>query len=171
MKNFALLILGIILGALIMYFYSNRDQTEMPDDITEIKIPGLITPKEARALDQAFNIKHRIINDSLFKDSKDEGDNRSSWWKLETIENYLAHAKSQAKDNKKVMDGLRLYLGSYPSVDGQTGLTTMFFIPTGYSSTSEGSMIPFQDGSGDLIDSDGLNMGHDGIPPSSNYPQ
>lgn len=171
MKNFGLLVLGIIVGVAAMYFYSNRDQMEIKADHTEIKIPGLITPDQARVLDKAFNLKHRIINDSLFKESKDGGDNRSSWWKLETIENYLAHAKTQAKDNQKVMDGLRVYLGSYPSEGGQTGLTTMFFIPTGYSSTSEGSMIPFQDKSADLTDSDGLNLGQNGYPPDANYPQ
>jgi hypothetical protein len=171
MKNFGLLILGIIVGVAAMYFYSKSDQMEMKAGDIEMKIPGLITPEEATALDQAFNLKHRIISDSLFKESKDGGDNRSSWWKLETIENYLVHAKTQAKDNKKVMDGLRVYLGSYPSEGGQTGLTTMFFIPTGYSSISEGSIIPFQDKSSDLIDSDGLNLGQNGYPPDAHYPQ
>jgi hypothetical protein len=169
MKNFGLLILGIILGALAMYFYCSKDDAAA---IKALQAPkGLITPEQAKALDVAFNLKHRIINDSLFKKSTDGGDNRSSWWSSEDIQNYIKHAENQAGELGYTMDGLRVYLGSYPDAKGETGLTTMFFIPTGSKNTSQGSMFPIQIGSGDIPGGDGLNMGHDGIPPSSNYPQ
>lgn len=170
MKNFGIFVLGIILGAIIMYFYFSKDQTEMPNTIAEVKIPGLITPKEAKTLDQAFNLKHRIINDSLFKGSE-TGDNRSSWWALEDIQNYINYAENEAGELGYTMNGLRVYLGAYPSAKGETGLTTMFFIPTGSKNTSQGNTFPiYQDAGKDIPGSKGLNIGQQGDPPDANYP-
>jgi hypothetical protein len=170
MKNLGSLILGIILGALAMYFYTSID-LGVAEPIEIIKPAGLITSNQASNLDKAYNLKHTIINDSLFKKSTDGGDNRSSWWALSDIQNYVNYAKNQASDLGYTMDGLRVYLGSYPDANGETGLTTMFFVPTGYKNTSQGSMIPIQGGSGDISGADGLNFGNNGQPPSANYPQ
>ena len=169
MKNLGLFILGIVLGALAMYCYCSDDETELTSP--EVIVPkGVITSAQAKTLDQAYNLKHSIINDSLFKGSK-TGDNRSSWWPLEDIQNFINYAENQAGKKGYTMDGLRLYLGSYPNSNGDTGLTTLFFIPTGYKNTSEGSMIPFQGGSGDIPSAEGLNKGGNGQPPQANYPQ
>jgi len=171
MKNFGLLILGIILGACAMYFYGSNDQEEMTSQ-SRAEVPkGIITPAQAKVLDLAFNKKHRIINDSLFKKSTDGGDNRSSWWSLEDIQSYINYAENQAGELKYTMDGLRVYLGSYPGTKGETGLTTLFFIPTGYKNTAQGSMLPMQGGGGDIPGGDGLNIGQQGKPPGANYPQ
>ncbi|MBC3846179.1 hypothetical protein H8K90_07305 [Winogradskyella echinorum] len=170
MKKLGTLIFGIILGALAMYLYYNYYGVGMEQP--PIGAPkGIITPKEAIALDKAFNIKHRIINDSLFKDTKIK-DNRSSWWSIEDIQSYINYAENQAGELGYSMDGLRVYLGSHPSINGQAGLTTMFLIPTGKLNTSQGNILPiFQGPSNDIKGADGLNLGHDGVPPSSNYPQ
>lgn len=171
MKNFGLLILGIILGALVMYYYCcNDDQTAMTTESTIEAPKGLITPAQAKVLDAAYNFRHRIVSDSLFKNTE-TGDNRSSWWSLEDIQNYINYAENQAGELGYTMDGLRLYLGAYPDTKGETGLTTMFFIPTGYKSTSEGSMFPVQGGGGDIPGGGGMNFGHQGKPPGANYPQ
>ncbi|WP_299130939.1 hypothetical protein [uncultured Winogradskyella sp.] len=171
MKNLGTLLLGVIIGGAIMYFYCCKESDQM--EIREIAAPkGIITPKEAMALDQAYNIKHRIINDSLFKKSTDGGDNRSSWWSLEDIQNYINYAENQSGELGYTMDGLRVYLGSYPDSKGQTGLTTMFFIPTGKKNIAQGSiLLKPQIGSNDITGADGLNMGGQGDPPSANYPQ
>ncbi|WP_439151843.1 hypothetical protein [Winogradskyella sp.] len=169
MKNFGLLILGIIIGALAMYFYCCRDV----EAVTEVEINkpnGLITPKEARTLDEAYNIKYSVINDSLFKKST-TGDNRSSWWSIDDIQNYINYAENQAGELGYTMDGLRLYLGSYPGTKGETGLTTMFFIPTGSESVAQGSLFTLPQGSNDIPGANGLNLGEDGHPPGANYPQ
>ena len=170
MKNLGSIILGIIIGALLMYFFGSQYIKEDPMAMTSSAPKGIISPKEAKTLDQAYNLKHRIINDSLFKDSK-TGDNRSSWWAIEDIQNYINHAENQAGEFGYTMDGLRVYLGAYPSKDGETGLTTMFFIPTGKKNTSQGSIFPIQIGSSDIPGGDGLNLGHGGHPPGANYPQ
>ncbi len=170
MKKFALLILGIILGALAMYFYTNGTEGE-PKALAIIKPKGVITPAEARALGRAFNLKHKIINDSLFKGSK-TGDNRSSWWAIEDIQNYINYAENQAGELGYIMNGLRVYVGAYPNANGETGLTTMFFIPTGYKNTAKGSMITIPQGVvDDIPGGDGLNKGQQGDPPGANYPQ
>ncbi|WP_179377199.1 hypothetical protein [Winogradskyella wichelsiae] len=171
MKKIASLILGIILGILAMYFYYNNNQDMSTEQPTIKPPPGVITPEEIMTLDQAYNERYQIINDSLFKDSK-TGDNRSSWYKLEDIEAYLAYAKQQAMENGNTLDGLRLYLGAYPdNSTEEPGLTTLFFVPTGYANKSEGSFFSMQGGSDDLKKSDGLNIGGTGHPPSANYPQ
>ncbi|MBU2929800.1 hypothetical protein [Winogradskyella psychrotolerans] len=170
MKKFGSLILGILLGALAMYYYLNNNQ-DMSTKPPTIKPPsGIITPEEIKTLDQAYNERYEIINDSLFKNSK-TGDNRSSWYKIEDIENYIAYAKQQALDNGNTLDGLRLYLGAHPDTEESVGLTTLLFVPTGYKNTSEGGFIATQDGGNDLEDSDGLNFGKEGMPPGANYPQ
>ena len=170
MKNFGLLILGILLGVLAMYFYSKKNQ-DMSTQPPTIKPPvGVISPDKIKTLDQAYNERYKIINDSLFKESE-TGDNRSSWYKLDDIENYLAYAKQQANDNGYTLDGLRLYLGAHPDTAKEKGLTTLFFVPTGHKNTSEGSFVSMQKGSVDLPDSDGLNAGKTGMPPGANYPQ
>ena len=70
------------------------------------------------------------------------------------------------------MDGVRVYLGAHPDKDDVVGYTTMFFIPTGTKSLSEGSMINLSlQKSGDVIGGSGLNGGEPGNPPSANYPQ
>ncbi|OZV69962.1 hypothetical protein [Winogradskyella aurantia] len=170
MKNFGLLILGIVIGAVFMHFYSTKQETTLEQAIVPPK--GLIKPAEAMALDKAFDIKHRIINDSLFKQSADGGDNRSSWYSIDEIENYIMYAKDQAQDLGYTLDGLRVYLGSYPNAKDKAGLTTMFFIPTGTKNISKGSFLnAIQNQSPDIPGGDGLNRGSNGIPPGENYPQ
>src|SRR5690606_5030340 len=166
MKNLLLLIFGILIGAAAMYFYCCEDIEE-----GIIAPSGIITPKEARTLDQAFNSRHQLISDSIVK----RPDNRSSWYSLEDMRNYLDYAESETKGMGYTMDGIRVYLGAYPDIKGQVGYTTMFFIPTGYQATSQGNMtflnFSAQGGKGDIPGAPGFNDGDMGNPPSANYPQ
>lgn len=170
MKNFLALVIGILIGAALMHIYNSDDTKEVVAQ--KAKPKGLITPAEAKVLDQAYNIKHQIINDSLFKKSTDGGDNRSSWYSLEDVEAYIEIAKNEASGLGYTMDGIRVYLGSYPDSKDQTGYTTMFLIPTGTPNESNGSFLSLpQGGSNDIPGGSGLNKGQNGVPPGSNYPQ
>lgn len=170
MKNFGLFVLGIVIGALAVYSYCCTD-SQVSDSPEIVEPKGLISPKEAMTLDEAYNMRHTIISDSLFRNTK-TGDNRSSWWPIEDIQNYIDYAENQAGELGYTMDGLRLYLGAYPDADGETGLTTMFFIPTGTKNTSQGNFLSIlQNGSGDIPGGNGLNLGTQGHPPGANYPQ
>lgn len=170
MKNARLLplVLGIVIGALISYFYFGQpsEDVQQAQEITEPK--GLITPEEARTMDMAFNSRHQLISDSITK----RPDNRSSWWALDNLRSYLDYAENEAMNQDYTMDGVRVYLAAYPDEGEVVGYTTMFFVPTGKSNASKGSMFNFnfQAGSGDIPTINGFNDGGNGEPPSSNYP-
>jgi len=171
MKNFGLLVLGILLGALAMYFYCYYNQLDMETGPPMVSPNGIISSNDASTLDKAYNLKHSIINDSLFKKSTNGGDNRSSWWSIEDIQNYINHAEHQSGQLGYTLNGLRVYLGSYPDANGETGLTTMFIVPTGTKDKSKGSFMSFQNVGYDIPGADVLNKSENGKPPGANYPQ
>ncbi len=168
MKNFFLLLLGVIIGAVTVYFFFCK--ADFVDAIVEPK--GLITPAEARVLDKAFNSRHRLISDSIVR----RPDNRSTWYSLDDMHNYLNYAENEAKDLGYTMNGVRVYLGAYPDTTTENGYTTMFFIPTGtLMGEAKASMNPYNFASTsnylDIPGGYGLNDGQQGNPPSANYPQ
>lgn len=73
------------------------------------------------------------------------------------------------------MDGIRIYMAAYPDDPKLgAGYTTVFMVPTGSESLSEGSSSFFnfkRVGGGDIPGGDGMNDGGLGDPPSANYPQ
>ena len=162
MKKLFLMLLGFAIGLLVAYFYCCKSNN------TENMVPpkGLITPAEAKVLDTAFDSRHLLISDSIVGRS----DNRSAWWSIEDIEAYIAYAKNQATELGYDMNGIRVYLGAYPVVNKQVGYTTMFMVPTGNPSVSEGGKAAVV-GNGDIPGGDGLNDGTDGDPVGANYPQ
>ncbi|WCO00416.1 hypothetical protein [Psychroserpens ponticola] len=170
MKKLVLLILGFILGALAMYFYFHSDKNQENMDDTPIP-KGIIKPDQIKTLTKAYDPRYNLINDSIFKGEKD-GDNRSSWYSLEDLQNFITLAQKQAGDLGYTMDGIRIYPGAHQQEAGKPGYTTFLLVPTGYLNTSEGSMLSMQKGGGDDIDGgNGLNNGDNGKPPGSNYPQ
>jgi len=171
MKKLVLLILGFILGALAMYFYCKNNQLNI-DDMAETPTPkGIISPAEIKVLTEAYNPRYEAINDSIFRGVKG-GDNRSSWYSLEDLSNFLTLAEKQASDLKYTMDGVRLYLGAHPAVGNVPGYTTLLFVPTGYPMGEEGAVFGAkQGGNGDIPGGNGLDMGEQGKPPGANYPQ
>ncbi len=172
MKNARLLplVLGIVIGALISYFYFGSQTTDDDQKVQARPEPtGLISPEEARTMDMAFNSRHQLISDSITK----RPDNRSSWWALDNLRSYLDYAENEAMNQDYTMDGIRVYLAAYPNEGEEVGYTTMFFVPTGISNASKGSMFNFNylEGSGDISTIEGFNNGGSGNPPDSNYPQ
>ena len=167
MKKLVFLLFGIVIGAGVSYFYFNGQEATLEEEI--VKPKGVISPEEAKTLDQAFNSRHALISDSIVK----KPDNRSSWYSLEDMKNYLKYAENQSRELGYTMDGVRLYLGAYPSTPKNVGYTTMFLVPTGTKSISQGSMLnlTLQGGGGDIPGALGLNGGNDGEPPNANYPQ
>jgi hypothetical protein len=125
---------------------------------------GLITPKEAKRLNDAFTKRCELISKEITK----RPDNRSSWFSLEEIKAYLKYAENQAQEQGYEMNGIRIYCGAYPAVAGKEGYSTSFIVPTAKivngvdASSSDKSDIP---------DGDGLNGGQSGWPPSASYPQ
>jgi hypothetical protein len=170
MKKLVLLILGFALGALAMYFYCSNDKNQ--ESMEDTPTPkGIITPAEITALTKAYNPRYQAINDTIFKGIKD-ADNRSSWYSVEDILNFITLAQKQAGELNYTMNGIRIYPGAHPQLDVVPGSSTFLLVPTGFPNTSEGSMMSMQKGgNGDIIGGNGLNKGDDGDPPNSNYPQ
>jgi len=171
MRKFGLVLIGIVIGALGSYFYFNGENVESSmEKIAIVKPKGLITPQKAKGLSQGFNSRHRLISDSIVK----RPDNRSAWWSLKDMRDYLNYAENQASDLGYTMNGVRVYLGAHPKANERAGLTTMFIAPTGNITVSESSMFnfKFQTGDkGDIPGGDPLNDGSNGNPPNASYPQ
>jgi len=172
MKNFGIFIFGLIIGLIAMYLYCQANSKDVHDEKSDdiSKPSGLISPEEAKALDRAYNPRYKLISDSIV--TRKGGDNRSSWYALDDVKNYLGYAENQAKDLGYTMNGLRIYLGAYPDKGEEQGYTTMFFVPTGTQNKSKGALVNMQlENKGDIPGGDALNMGEDGIPPGANYSQ
>ena len=167
MKNLFTFILGLIIGALIMYFYCCKQE---PIEMNPIKPHGVITQEEAVFLDKNWTEYRKMANDS----AAGKPDNRSCWWSLEDMRNYLDYAESQAKDLDYTMNGVRVYLGVYGEEAGEdkAGYTTMFLAPTGIPIQPAGtSNFVARTGNGDIPGGDPLNDSTGGNPPPANYPQ
>ena len=169
MKNVLLLLVGAIIGGLATFYLCPECSSEGLEPPEIIKPKGVISPKEAMTLDKAFDSRHRLISDSIVR----RPDNRSSWYSLDDMRNYLTYAENQAKELGYTMDGVRVYLGAHKDVDSVVGYTTMFFIPTGYKNIAEGSssFMTRPPKGNDIDGGDGLDDGGEGDPPSANYPQ
>ena len=127
------------------------------------KPKGVITPKKAKQLNDAFTPRCELISKDIVK----RPDNRSSWWSIEDIRDYLDYAEKQAKELGHELNGIRVYCGAYPAVKGKKGYSTMFFSPTA-------EIVDGKDSggkNGDIPDADALNEGQDGWPPNASYPQ
>lgn len=164
MKNSISLIIGLLIGALIMYFLCNKN-TNQEDAIEITKPAGVISPLKAKSLDENYNQRHELISNEIVN----KPDNRSSWWSLQDIQNYIVYAQNQSRDLGVEMNGIRVYLGAYPDDGNNVGYTTMFLVPTTNDLGNTGGSQ--NKGNNDIPGADPLNMGGDGNPPSANYPQ
>jgi len=169
MKQLAYFIIGLGIGFFACKFLFQTEETKGDtQEATQVitKPEGVISPSRAKELDKNFNERHSLISNAIGKQ-----DNRSSWYSLTDIENYLAYAKQQTGELGYTMDGIRIYVGSH----GEKDFTTMFIVPTGNEKIQKGSLLPANilllAGSSDIDDGDGLNDGGIGEPPSANYPQ
>ena len=169
MKKSIVFILGLAIGIGASYFYFNCDQKEVALAIT--KPSGIITPAQAKVLDANWTKTRKRAVDS----AAGRPDNRSSWWSLKDMRDYLNYAENQSIELGYTMNGVRIYLGVYggKAPNGKADYTTMFLVPTGRKSVSQGSMInlALQGGAKDISDADAFNDGGNGVPPDSGYPQ
>lgn len=152
MMTFGILLLGIVIGGGISYLILKNSLGSQGPGIPIIP-PGVITPAQGRTLDENWTTFRKTANDT----AAGKPDNRSSWYSLIDMENYIDLIKSeQAKVN-----GFRLYLGVKTTETDETGYTTIFMVAT-------------EDDHGankDIATAKVLDMGSAGYPPQANYPQ
>jgi len=128
------------------------------------KPKGVISSEDAKQLNDAFTERCQLISEDIVK----RPDNRSSWYSLKDLKKYLRYAKKQAKANGYKMNGVRIYCGAYPTVDGEVGYSTNFIVPT--ADIPNGKDTGNSNAS-DIPEAEALNKGNTGWPPNANYPQ
>ncbi|AXP82710.1 hypothetical protein CJ739_3648 [Mariniflexile rhizosphaerae] len=167
MKKLSYIILGIIIGALVTYFFCPREKGEDPVKI--VKPKGVISVEKAKELNANWTLHRKAAVDSAAQKQGRKQDDRSTYWSLEDIENYLGYAKNQADSLGYQMTGIRVYLGVYGKNAGLTkkDLTTMFIVPTGKKSTASSLNLNLRGGHED-VPVDPLNEGAGG---TGGYPQ
>ena len=133
------------------------------------KPTNLISKERAIELSKAHDTKHEAISRVIGKQ-----DNRSTWYSLEELKEYMAYIEAQGREKGYNVDGIRFYVGSYPENDrasGKSNTTTIFLAPTGTKEDQRKAMTVSQESSSpDITEIDPFNFGHDGIPPTGVYP-
>lgn len=132
---------------------------------------GVISSKEAMVLDETYTRTRVPAIDSAIG----KKDNRSSWWSVEDLKDYIAYAEEQANEQGYKLEGLRIYQGAYPkdySDQKVAGYGTVFIVPTGVKNDKQtGSFFNFSMQGSDITSISPLNRGHQGNPPQASYPQ
>jgi hypothetical protein len=169
MKKLSYIILGIVIGALATYYFCPRTIKNEESGIKIVKPKGVITPSQAKGLSDNWTTERKRANDSAAKKHGREIDDRSAWWSLEDVNNYLLYSKAQSDSLGYDMTGIRVYLGVYGKNAGQVkkDLTTMFLVPTGKSSKAKASSFILPPSNGDLP----VNPLNDGQGGQGGYPQ
>lgn len=164
MKKLAYIILGFIIGAVLTYYFCPRPDDTEAMDTKIVKPKGVISVKEAKVLNTNWTDFRKAAVDSAAKKQGRNKDNRSTYWSLEDIENYLLYAKAQSDTLGYDMTGIRVYLGVYGKNAGQSkkDLTTMFIVPTGKKSHSKAGMLNYNFQRDQDIPGDPLNEGNGG---------
>ncbi len=148
--------LGFALGFIVAYFFICNQ-----NNLNNMSTPkGIIKSSDASTLDKNFDTRHTLISNDIVK----RPDNRSAWWSLKDIEDFIQHAKTQAGNLNYDLSGFRMYLGAHDDVGTTVGYTTIFMVPTGQPN---GDPVAVND----IPNADGLNGGDPGNPPAANYPQ
>jgi len=141
MKKPVLLLLGIAIGIGVSYFYFNRQEAATTSEEATmvraiVKPKGVITPAQAKVLNNKWSDTRENAMDSIISrisQGRIKKDNRSSWWSLEDIKDYLANAENQAESLGYTMNGIRIYQGVYEgnAPNGKADYATLFWVPTG----------------------------------------
>ncbi|WP_299247360.1 hypothetical protein [uncultured Lacinutrix sp.] len=157
----------------ITVFSCAKDESVEPGTTVKkeiIRPSGVISPERAAVLNDEWT-KTRV---SAINKARTEPDNRSDWWSLEDMRNYLDYAENQATELGYQVDGVRVYYAAYPENDlsENAGNSTIFMMPTGDSLTNKNVefLRPDNPGSGYIPGVDGLNRGTGVIPPGAGYP-
>lgn len=170
MKKLSYIILGFIIGAVLTYYFCPRN-CDVKQETRIVKPKGLISVEKAKGLNNNWTMYRKAAVDSAAKKQGRNQDDRSVYWSLTDINEYLTYAEHYSDSIGYGMTGIRVYLGVYGKNAGQAkkDLTTMFIVPTGKKKHSQAnSLSVFLPPSDEDIPTPPLNAGDGG---EGDYPQ
>src|SRR5690606_18320093 len=128
MKKLPYILLEIIIGGLLTYYFCPRSEPK----VKIVKPKGVISIEQAKALSDNWTLYRKPAVDSAAKKQGREQDDRSTYWDLEDVENYIGFAKKSSDSWGYRMTGMRVYLGAYGenAAEDEKNLTTMFIVTT-----------------------------------------
>ncbi len=145
MKNLRPLLLGVIIGALITYFFCPRQGV---DDIKhmakEVKCPkDTISVAEATKLFKNWQKYNPTEIDSIIDVVGSRKQITNVGWSLDFINEYLTYAEAKSDSLGYTMTGIRLYMGNYGKCKDPKKINrnTLFIVPTGHKKTSKASSL------------------------------
>lgn len=161
MRGITYTILGVIIGALLMYYFCPRLQ-QTSESFVEPN--GIITVEQAEMLSDNWTKFRKPVVDSAAQKQGREQDDRSTFWNIDDIQNYIRYAKKSSDSLGYTMTGMRVYLGVYgeDADKNKKNLTTMFIVPTGHKTISKASTLNFSFQSNDNLPVPPLNKGAGG---------
>ena len=142
-------------------------KSEKPEATCDLSVieDKLITPDIAKEWAEIYT---RTRYDSLTRALGFE-DNRTTWYSIEELENYILYAKQEAKKKGITINGFRLHLAVNPDnfYQERGPLTTIYIAPT-KPYRQEGAFFTFQPGGGgEDTDIHALEHGSNGNPPNT----
>ncbi|NJX15550.1 hypothetical protein [Tamlana crocina] len=145
MKKLIYLILGFLIGAVLTYYFCPRPEVEEGEPKV-VKPKGVISVEQATVLSDNWTRYRKAAVDSAAQAQGREQDDRSVYWPLENVEQYLEYAKHYSDSLGYKMTGIQVYLGVYGKDAGpeKSNLTTMFITPIGVKKDSKSSSTPFK---------------------------
>jgi len=126
-----------------------------------------ISKKRAIALSNNYTARYDSISRVIGKK-----DNRSTWYSLKELKDYIAYIESQGKEQGYAVDGIRFYLGAYSAENkdpNKQNFTTIFLAPTGKKINAQTEKNSDNPTSPDIDSIDPFNFGTGGWPPQRIY--
>ena len=144
MKKLGPIILGIIIGAVLTYYFCPRPIDDMHTVGAEKNVPkDTISVAEAKVLSKNWGQNNATEVDSILDVEGSKKKIRSVWWSLKDVNEYLTYAKAKSDSLGYTMTGVRVYLGNYGKNPNpvKKNRNTMFIVPTGPRKTSKASSL------------------------------
>lgn len=132
-----------------------------------------------------LNSNYNLKMGQLLNDTSEYAHANAVWYSIEELENYINYVKTQGATKGYKVNGIRMYLGTYPNENEygkKKGMTTIFLTPTGnkievekgnfldIDLVAQESTTTSSTDENDIDEINPLNFGTMGHPPKMVYP-
>ncbi len=153
---------------MLLFITSLTACKDTPTQIAVKKPTHAISKKRAIALSNNYTARYDSISRIIGKQ-----DNRSTWYSLKELKDYMAYIEAQGREQGYTVDGIRFYIGAYGAENKdpkKQNFTTIFLVPTGKKANVQTDRNSDNPTSPDINSIDPFNFGTGGWPPHSTYP-